>query len=270
MKTIITLLLIFGQFFNSQAQDIDTLVDVGGYKLHFNIIKGKGNPILFESGNGDDGSVWKEILNPIHEATGATIITYDRAGLGLSQIDTSKVNLPNEVKGLEIGLKKLGYNKNVFLVCHSFGSYYATLYTLRNSKKVTGTVFIDALTPCYFTKKRVTDLKNSITNEDWAMLKKEAIGLYYVLKNLDIIYDQMKDKNYTPFIPATVIGADFPPQMVQGTEIAEWKNCLKTLGSQPNHNYVFAEKTKHKVWKDNPELVINEIVKLYKQVNIKK
>ncbi len=270
MKTILTLLFSFGLLFNSQAQVVDTLVDVGGYKLHFNIIKGKGDPILFESGNGDDGSVWKEILKPVHDATGATLITYDRAGLGLSQIDTSKVSLLNEVKGLEIGLKKLGYSKNVFLVSHSFGSYYSTLFTLRNSKKVTGSVFIDVLTPCYFTEKRIKDLQNSITKEDWIMLKKEAIGLYYVLKNLEDIYTQMKDKSYPAVIPATVIGADFPPQMVQGDEITEWKNCLKTLGSQPNHSYVFAEKTKHKVWKDNPDLVVKEIAKLYKQVSTKK
>lgn len=266
MKTIITTLFCLGIFFNSQAQIVDTLVDVGGYKLHFNIIKGSGVPILFESGNGDDGTVWKEILKPIHDATGATLITYDRAGLGLSEIDTSKVNLTNEIKGLEIGLKKLGYTKDIFLVSHSFGGYYSTLYALRNSKKITGSVFIDVLTPCYFTKKRSKETKDSISKEDWAMLKKEAIGLYYVLKNLEVIYDQMKDKSYPITIPATVIGADTPPQMVKGDEIPEWKNCLKTLGSLPNYNYVFAENCKHKVWKDNPELVSNEIVKLYKKV----
>ena len=36
--------------FGIKSQTIDTLVDVGGYKLHFNIIKGKGIPILFEAG----------------------------------------------------------------------------------------------------------------------------------------------------------------------------------------------------------------------------
>ena len=38
----------------SKSQAIDTMIDVGGYKLHFNIIRGKGIPILFEAGAGDD------------------------------------------------------------------------------------------------------------------------------------------------------------------------------------------------------------------------
>jgi hypothetical protein len=43
--------------YQGQSQTKDTSVDVGQYKLHFNIIKGKGIPILFESGSGNDGSV---------------------------------------------------------------------------------------------------------------------------------------------------------------------------------------------------------------------
>ena len=41
-----------------QAQTLDTLVDVGTHQLHFKIWPGEGTPILFEAGNGDDGSVW--------------------------------------------------------------------------------------------------------------------------------------------------------------------------------------------------------------------
>lgn len=248
------------------AQNIDTLVDVGDFKLHFNVIKGKGMPILFESGNGDDASVWKEILLPIHDSTGATIITYDRAGLGSSSIDTSNINIKNEVDALGIGLKKLGYTKDIFIVSHSFGSYYTTLFALKNPRKTKGIVFIDVLTPCYFTKQRAMDTKNSIGAEDWLIIKKEAIGLYYVLRSLDTIYEYTKDKKIPPGIPLTVIGADVPPKIVKENEIAEWKNCLKTFGNLRKHRYVFAKNCGHKVWNDNPILVINEISRLYREV----
>ena len=52
------------------AQVTDTLVDVGGYRLHFHIIRGHGVPILFESGGGDDATVWKGVLQPIAAVTG--------------------------------------------------------------------------------------------------------------------------------------------------------------------------------------------------------
>lgn len=97
MMKIITISLICIVIFNlAEAQTIDTLIDVGGHKLHFNIIKGKGTPILFESGNGDDGSVWQPILDNIYKATNATLITYDRAGLGKSEIDTNKISFLNK------------------------------------------------------------------------------------------------------------------------------------------------------------------------------
>ena len=98
MKKIFSLLFILVLFHLGHAQNIDTLIAVGGYKLHFNILKGKGVPILFESGNGDDATVWKDLLKFIHDSTGATLITYDRAGLGVSGIDTLKINISNEVK----------------------------------------------------------------------------------------------------------------------------------------------------------------------------
>lgn len=50
---------------NSQSKIIDTLVDVGKHRIHFKIVKGKGTPILFDAGGGNDGSVWNSILKPL-------------------------------------------------------------------------------------------------------------------------------------------------------------------------------------------------------------
>lgn len=264
-KTITTLLGILLCFYGI-AQKMDTLINVGTHRLHFTIIPGKGTPILFESGNGDDGTVWEPILKSIHDSTGATLITYDRAGLGLSEIDTTKATLLNEIKDLKTGLQKLGYSKKIVLVCHSFGGYYSSLYAEQNPKKVKGIVFIDVLTPCFFTKQRAKETKESISPEDWSMIKKEAPGLYYVLNDLENIYELTKDKKLPAKIPATVICADQPPRIVKEAEQDEWKSCLKYLGTQPNHHYIFAKNCGHKVWNDNPTLVVNEIVNLYRKV----
>ena len=52
MKKVSFLLCFLIISFVGQSQVLDTLIDVGGHRLHFNIIKGKGVPILFESGGG--------------------------------------------------------------------------------------------------------------------------------------------------------------------------------------------------------------------------
>lgn len=265
MKKIFTILFCLTLFHFGQAQIIDTLIDVGGYNLHFNIVKGKGTPILFESGNGSDASDWKSILKQLHDSTEATLITYDRAGLGFSGIDTNKIDLPNEVKTLEVALNKLGYSKKIFLVNHSFGSFYSILFAIRNSQKIKGTVFIEPALPCNYTKKRNKEGNEAVTPELWGRIKKEAVGLYYVLKNYGKIYDLMEKKSFPPKIPVTVIGAENQVFLKTVTYKNEWRECVKAFGNLTNHTYVFAKNCGHTVWEDNPQLVINEIVKLYRQ-----
>lgn len=249
-----------------QAQAIDTLIQVGTHKLHFKILKGQGSPILFEAGNGDDGTVWEELLQALHQSTGATLITYDRAGLGKSEIDTSNISFEQEVKDLEYCLKSLGYSKKLFIVSHSFGGYYATLFAHRNPNKVLGAVCIDIALPCFFTPEWSKSFVDAISQENWQLIKKHKSGLYYVLQNLASISLLMRDKALPKKIPATLIAAEKTLPMVKPDEVDQWKKCLKDFGTLPNHQYVLAAGAEHKVWKDAPELVIAEIVKLYQKV----
>lgn len=77
---ILGLLLLVAGAENIYAQ-IDTLINVGSYTLHFKVFKGKGAPILFESGGALDAGQWDSISRVLHRKLDATIITYDRQGL---------------------------------------------------------------------------------------------------------------------------------------------------------------------------------------------
>lgn len=127
MKQYIVLVSIFLSVFLpcAEAQTLDTLIDVGGYKLHFSITRGKGIPILFEAGGGDDASAWNGIIHPIAEITHATLITYDRIGFGKSGLDSNQHGIVKMIDGLETGLHKLGYWGNIMLVAHSQGAIYS-------------------------------------------------------------------------------------------------------------------------------------------------
>jgi hypothetical protein len=252
-----------------QAQTIDTLIDVGGHKLHFNIIKGKRTPILFEAGNGDDGSVWQPILDEIHNYTNATIITYDRAGLGKSEIDTTRISFQNEVKDLKVALEKLGYSKKIFIACHSFGGYYASLFTFQNPKTVKGVVCIDIVTPCFFTKEWSDQFIKTIKAEDWEMIKKYKPGLYYALSNFTATSMYMGDKFLNSKTSVTMISAENIQPMIKEDEKKKWTNCSKEFGTMVNHSYVIAKNADHKVWEKNPKVVVDEIVKLYRKVEKK-
>ena len=257
-------LLIHGA---GQAQVVDTLIDVGSHQLHFRILAGEGTPILFEAGNGDDGSVWEPILNSIHEETGATLITYDRAGLGSSGIDTNKVSFVGEARNLKKALRQLGYRKDYFLVAHSFGSFYASEFARRNKGKITGAAFIDVATPCGFSVEYASRVNSTISDENWALIKEYKRGLYYVLQELPEIAAYMSQRFISNGIPLTVIAAEIrkPTAAIGETEqdMINMANCLEAFGNLPDHKYVLAPDAEHKVWQQRPEIVIQEIVELY-------
>ncbi len=78
------------------------------------------------------------------------------SGFGKSELDTSnndvnKHGILHGIKGLETGLKKLGYNGNIMLVGLSYGGFYATLYAARHPDVVKAAVLIDANHVCWFT-----------------------------------------------------------------------------------------------------------------------
>ncbi|MGB3143152.1 MAG: alpha/beta hydrolase [Maribacter sp.] len=252
------------------SQTIDTLVNLGTHDLHFNIIQGNGTPILFESGNGDDGSVWKPILKEIHDSTGATLITYDRAGLGRSGMDTARISFKQEINDLNGALMNLGFGEDFFLVAHSFGGMYASEFAQINMGRIQGAVFIDVATPCGLDREYTTKVKNSITAEIWKMLEQYRTGLYHVLKNFPEIAEYMSDRYLPNSVPMTLIVAEnySPTSQIGETEedIQHWKECLKKLGSLPNHRYVMTKGTDHKVWAKDPKTVVNEIVRLYELV----
>ena len=253
----------------SYAQTLDTLVNVGNHSLHFSIMKGEGTPILFEAGNGDDGSTWQPLLQAIHYQTGATLITYDRAGLGKSSIDTTSISFRQEIADLNIGLATLGYTRNFVVVAHSFGSMYVSEFAQWNGGDIKGAIFIDVSSPCSLTEEYATRVKNTLKGEMWGMLKQYRRGLYHVLQRFPDIAAYMSDRYLPTSIPMTVIVAERykPTQQIGETEqdMLNWQACLKDLGNQPNHTYVTTKDTDHKVWENAPEVVIKEIVDLYKR-----
>ena len=67
---------------NVEDSGLSSLIDVGEYKLHYQIL-GKGEPtVILDSGIGDSGSEMIHIAQKISEFT--SVLCYDRLGLGKS------------------------------------------------------------------------------------------------------------------------------------------------------------------------------------------
>ena len=247
----------------ARCQTIDTLVDVGGYKLHFHIIKGKGTPILFEAGGGEDATTWKDIIKPIADITQTTLITYDRTGFGKSTFDTSKHGIVNGTVGLETALHKLGYDNHIILVAHSQGGLYATLYAHRHPDKVKAAVLIDATTSCFYEESRLAATQRNIDNAQKNSLKEINPGSYYQGADFSSNIHAMKNITFPGEIPVIDFVSDYPP-FPDKKDTMDWKSCHREfVGMSPNHVGITAYGCGHFIFEDNPPIVINSISKAY-------
>lgn len=249
---------------NAQSVQLDTLVDIGTHKMHFNIIKGEGIAILFESGAGDDGTAWDDLLKPIHDITRTTLITYDRSGFGKSEINPAIETdeghgIVNGIEELEMALRKLGYFNDIIIVSHSYGGFYATLFTARNPDKVKYNIRIDSVLEGWYTD----EVLKKIESENVPPKTNETLGIYYLVINYANTVRLMRNIEFPASVP--VIDIWSPIQRHHTDE--EWKLLIEThekfVNSEPNREGIVAKGSGHYVFKDNPNLVISAIVKGY-------
>ena len=266
MKRILVFFLMLNfSFTYGQNEVLDTLVDIGGYNMHFSVIKGEGTPILFESGAGNDGSVWKALAKDVHDVTGATVIYYDRSGFGTSELNPNHKNdadfgIEHGILELEIGLKKLGYFNNLILVSHSYGGFYTTLFSSRNSDKVLYNIRVDANLSGQYTEDILTKAEQDNAVSE---MKDKNLALYYLGVNFSNTVRLMQKVEYPKTIPAIDI---ISPIQRHHTD-DEWELLIKThenfVKEESNRIGIIAYGSGHYIFKDNPGLVLNAIVKAY-------
>jgi pimeloyl-ACP methyl ester carboxylesterase len=262
-KQIILSFITFLSTISLFSQQVDTLVDVGGYKLHFKIIKGKGTPILFEAGSMAYSSDWDTILPSIYKVTGTTLITYDRAGFGKSELnlaDTTVLNhgIINGVKELEIGLQKLGYDKNIISVCHSYGGFYSTLFAARNPDKVKYVVRLDANIVAAYTDDNLQKYHT------FKFDMKKGLGLYYETVNFKNTVLLMRKTEFPSNIPVIDIIAGIPYHNKTEMQIIEFEKAhIDFVNASTNRQLIKATGSGHDIKYENPNLVINSIVKAF-------
>jgi pimeloyl-ACP methyl ester carboxylesterase len=267
LRNILLRYLLLGVYHEASSQIVDTLVDVVTCKLHFRIAKGNTNLILFESGGGLTITQWDSISVPIHRATGATLISYDHQGFGNSTIDTANYNILNEVKSLETGLRKLGYDKKpLIIVSHSLGAFYARVYTSRNANLVKGIIMLDPRIP---SPGDIAFARNVTKSLNHATLKKESLAMYYLLINMERTIGFVKGTKLKSKLPILDIMAETGPfELTSDNE--RFKSDQRTFVMQgSNRTLLYAKGSTHNIPLDQPQLVINEIISFYKMLKIR-
>ncbi|WP_252370083.1 alpha/beta fold hydrolase [Streptomyces hygroscopicus] len=243
------------------------MIENEGHRLAFHVTGGSGPVIVLDAGGGEDSSYWKDVVPKLHTATGAEIITYDRAGLGQSEAVAGPWQVESAVSDLTTGLRKLGVTRDVILVSHSQAGEIATYLTKQNPGLVSGSVLVDASLPPLYTDEEIARIVaanqpavDAAKKEPSKPQNKQLISTAESYAPMHKAYHQV---SWPDTVPATVIVSEKTPFDGSPEDAQRWRDAAATFARQgPNRALVTATGSSHDVPKDRPALVLKEIEKM--------
>ncbi|MFD7527387.1 alpha/beta fold hydrolase [Streptomyces sp. NPDC059849] len=235
-----------------------------GHRLAFHVTQGNGHTIVLDSGGGEDSSQWKDLVPKLHAETGATVITYDRAGLGESDVVPGPWKVESAVSDLKSGLEQLGVTKNVTLVSHSQAGEVASYFAKDNPKMLSGAVLVDANLPPFFTDEEIPRLVAASRPQVDAAKKDpdkpENRQIISTAEGFAPAHKAFHKVTWPDAVPATVIVSEKTPLDGSPVDAQRWRDAAATFAQDgPDRTLVTAKGSSHEVPKDRPDLVLKEI-----------
>jgi pimeloyl-ACP methyl ester carboxylesterase len=121
------------------------LVDLGSHRLHL-LETGRGTPtILFEAGLMSTVLSWTDLQRELTRSF--HVVSYDRAGLGWSDLGPMPRTADRIVDELHTLLERAAIPPPYVLVGHSFGGLTMPLFAARFPEEVAGMVLVDPVAP---------------------------------------------------------------------------------------------------------------------------
>ncbi|MET9553987.1 alpha/beta hydrolase [Streptomyces sp. NPDC006645] len=235
-----------------------------GHRLAFHVVRGSDRTIVLDSGGGEDSSQWKDLVPRLHRDTGATVVTYDRAGLGRSDVVPGPWKVESAVGDLKAGLDQLGITKNVTLVSHSQAGEIANHFAKDNPRMLFGAVLVDANLPPFFTDEEIPRLvAASKPQVDAAKKDPDNPANRQLLATADgfaAAHRAFHKIAWPDSVPATVIVSEKTPMDGSPVDAQRWRDAAASFVEDgPDRTLVTAEGSSHDVPKDRPDIVLKEI-----------
>lgn len=258
---------------NQEIEPVESLVQVGKYRLNFKIIRGNDLAVLLEAGGGMDSREWNKIAPELAAKTGATIVSYDRAGFGKSDLPETPLNLREEIKWLWQGLEKLELQKDLILVGHSFGGWMIRLFASEHSEAVRGMVFVDPFTNEFVDMLGVEYLDNHPmagklpfdTSQPEKLSRYQRALVRMVGDGLSPKMEVMRKTSVPSEIPVVVITSG-KPFLPKTEEQEAWRLSHEQLtASIEGAILIVAEESGHMVPARQPELIIEAVLDVIKK-----
>jgi pimeloyl-ACP methyl ester carboxylesterase len=242
----------FANIQRNGAQD----VDAGGHKVHM-VVQGNANPtVVLESGLGQGREAWTRVFLDV--ANFARVVTYDRAGLGLSEPGPPPRTAEQMATELHTALKNAGLAPPYVLVGHSGSGFTVRVFAHLYPKEVVGLVLVDP------TQEGLTDWIKAHHPDVWQRLedeqKKNTEGIRNELTAAAESEKQAHAAVPLPEVPVVLLTGMGTDSFRTPDLLAVWLSLhnewLKTI---PHNKHVLAQHSEHFIQTSEPELVIQAI-----------
>jgi len=253
----------------------EQLVDVEGRKISCTIY-GQGAPtVVLISGFRAEQSYWNPVIPRLIEK--ATIITYDRPGVGKSEKGDLPLHARQSAKDLSVLLKKTGVPKPYIIVGHSIGTSIARLFTSMYPKDVGGLILEDGS-------------HESLLDEQLKILKGEDLKVLQEMASKtrrpenpqneaeyrEETNEQLRTSAPLPHIPYTVITSGERSKSLPPVFSEQARKDLIKLGMDhqqrlvdliPGGKHIIAEGVGHNIHVEKPEILIDQIIEIINKIS---
>jgi pimeloyl-ACP methyl ester carboxylesterase len=239
----------------------DTLVDVGGHRLHLEVRRGTVPiTLVLEAGGGADLSSWATVPESLAARTGATVVAYDRAGLGRSDLGPLDLAPRDEVANLRIALEHLATPRRKILVATSYGALVALLHAALHPDDVIGLVLVDPMNPRFvsatgdFLASTVPDLSDPRTNRERALARMVG-GFEELVGEVAEIEPGLR----APIVILTAGEAWWGIEEID----AAWRASHEAIAAAaPGRRQLVVEGTEHDIPAERPDAVVDAVLEL--------
>lgn len=272
----IIILSAFVCAFACNQKSADRFVEIDGHKQHI-LDMGTGTPVvIFITGAGADLNNFSVIQEDI--ATLTRTLSYDRAGIGLSEEINTERTVDQFAMELNEILEKEEIAPPYLLVSHSLGGFISRWFVHSYPDKVMGMVLID---PSY---EGFMDTIRNTRSADQRRRMKDMVDLGISnppkatrkeLEHLKKDEDLMRSTNLPVDIPITMLtsGRFSEAERKKGAaaeDIARWVSFHEQLKQQaPQLNHIVTKKSGSFIHHDEPDLVIHEIKTMIELIRFK-
>jgi pimeloyl-ACP methyl ester carboxylesterase len=248
--------------------DTGELTSIGDRRLYASV-SGNGPVVVLNSGGGQAGiEHWSPILADLRQF--ATVITYDRAGLGRSEPPPAPPSALDMVADLHALLDALGAERPVVLLGSSISALLVQLYACEYADEVSGLVLLDPTPDRYFRGFmthapavreciRQTTIENSkkMGGSDALLLEVERMP-----ESSEQVHTAIEEQGRLPDIPLIVLTAG------RRAEIKPTSGAAHSLESEHRHiarrtsqgRQILAANSAHRsMTVDEPDLIVGAI-----------